>query len=655
MGSVFGAQARTQYLVFKGRNAATLHKTTNMPTDLQSALLPDSVSSDRGSESAFYGRYSDGEKQRKSSMEDQVRECREEARCNGNYIPDANIFADPDFRGATESRPELDRLLAIIRSGKATFKDLYIADTSRLARNTALAPKLRKFFEFHDIRLHFVENGMKSGTSGFELQHTFQSYADEQFSKQIGEKVSRAQVGLVLKGYNPSGRCYGYRNVAEEHPTRTGKWGRPFVIGVHQVPYKEEVDIILEIFRMYATGEGGLNIIAQRLNQKGIVSPMGTRKRVTRGWSETTVSCILNNERYIGNVAFGKTKQIRNPETLKFAKRKRPQTEWTTYHDESLRIVSDELWQTVKARQALVSNKIGRTKAGGMARSRRINLFSGLLLCGNCGNPMVLGSGTTGTYTCSNARRKLGCKNIQGIRRESLEKQLVEAIATTIRSEANLAQVKSLFIAELTAELSRRKETAQKAPSQNEALIAEQKQLRAALHNLAEEVANFGGNEEMRSVRRRKEARLTVVTNLLKRVESPSKQSISEQEIDAFLRRAFAALADVLLGDPLTTQQELQMRISSLTLTPTVHNGEPAYDIRGDLTLFCAEEVMMLLSSGTMTGEHHPFVIRLDGSLLKLDSHATVIAVVRPQAAQADGVSTFRTLESVEDCTVEAA
>jgi site-specific DNA recombinase len=626
-----------------------------MPTNLQSVLPPDFDSSDRGSESAFYGRYSDGEKQRKSSMEDQVRECREEARRNGNYIPDANIFADPDFRGATESRPELDRLLGIIRSGKATFNDLYIADTSRLARNTALAPKLRKFFEFHNIRLHFVENGMKSGTSGFELQHTFQSYADEQFSKQIGEKVSRAQVGLVLKGYHPSGRCYGYRNVAEEHPTRTGKWGRPFVIGVRQVPYKEEVDIILDIMRMYAAGEGGYNIIAQHLNQKGIVSPMGTKKQVTRGWSETTVSIILNNERYIGNVAFGKTKQIRNPETLKFTKRKRPQSEWTTYHDESLRIVPDELWQAVKARQALVSNKIGRTKAGGMARSRRINLFSGLLLCGNCGNPMVLGSGTTGTYTCSNARRKLGCKNTQGIRRESLERHLIEAIATTIRSEANFAQVKNLFMAEFTAQLNRQKESAQKAPSQSEALVAEQKQLRAALHNLAEEIANFGGNEEMRSVRRRKEARLTVVTNLLKRVESPSKQSISVQEIDAFLRKAFAELADVLLGDPLTTQQELQKRISSLTLTPMIHNGEPAYEISGDVTLFCAEEVMMLLSSGTMTGEHHPFVIKLDGLLLMLDPHAKVTAVVRPRAAQADGVLTCRPFESVEDCTADAA
>jgi len=210
-------------------------------------------------------------------------------------------------------------------------------------------------------------------------------------------------------------------------------------------------------------------------------------------------------------------------------------------------------------------------------------------------------------------------------------------------------------MAEVTAGLNRQKESAQKAPAQKEALIAEEKQLRAALHNLAEEIANFGGNDEMRLVRRGKEARLTLVTNLLKRVESPSNEGISEQEVDAFLRKAFAELADVLLGDPLTTQQELQKRISSLALTPMVHNGERAYEISGDMTLFCAEEAMMLLSSGTMTGEHHPFVIKLDGLLLKLDSHSKVIAVVGPQAAQGDGESTHGLFESVEDCTAEAA
>lgn len=113
--------------------------------------------------------------------------------------------------------------------GTRCEENLYISDTSRLARSSSFAPKLRKFFESYGIRLHFVENGMKSGTSGFDLQHTFQAFIDEQFSEQLGEKVSRAQVGLVLKGYHPSGRCYGYHHVNEEHPTKIGKWNRPVV------------------------------------------------------------------------------------------------------------------------------------------------------------------------------------------------------------------------------------------------------------------------------------------------------------------------------------------------------------------------------------------------------------------------------------------
>jgi site-specific DNA recombinase len=116
---------------------------------------------DARSESAIYARYSD-DKQRESSIEDQVRGCRKEAKRVDCFVPEANIFADRDVRGALEHRPQLDRLLEIVRSGRATFRDLFIADTSRLARNSALAPQLRKFFKHHGIRLHFVENGMKS-------------------------------------------------------------------------------------------------------------------------------------------------------------------------------------------------------------------------------------------------------------------------------------------------------------------------------------------------------------------------------------------------------------------------------------------------------------------------------------------------------------
>jgi DNA invertase Pin-like site-specific DNA recombinase len=104
---------------------------------------PETQSPRLGFEAAGYARFSD-EIQRESSIEDQVRECREEATRDGGFIRDANIFADRDVRGATEERPALDRLLKLVRSGKATFTDLYVADTSRLARNSSFALKLLK-------------------------------------------------------------------------------------------------------------------------------------------------------------------------------------------------------------------------------------------------------------------------------------------------------------------------------------------------------------------------------------------------------------------------------------------------------------------------------------------------------------------------------
>jgi DNA invertase Pin-like site-specific DNA recombinase len=288
---------------------------TDTARNRPAGVLPDRESFEGGGEGACYARLSDAKMARESSIGDQLRECREEARRDGNFIPDANLFDDLDVRGATESRPGLDRLLDLVGSGKAMFTDLYMADTSRLARNSSLAPRLRKFFKEHGIRLHFVENGMKSGTSGFDLQHTIQGYVDEQYSEQLGEKISRAQVGLVLKGYLPCGKCYGYRHKNHEHPTRMGKWNRPFVIGVWQVPYQPEVDVILEIFRMYADGEGGYTAIGQKLNERGIDAPGKGSKKEGEGWSDATIRQILKNERYIGRVAFRKTKHQRNSET----------------------------------------------------------------------------------------------------------------------------------------------------------------------------------------------------------------------------------------------------------------------------------------------------------------------------------------------------
>lgn len=590
-------------------------------------------SQDSGLEGAVYARYSD-EKQRKSSIEDQVRNCRGEAKQVGCWIPEANIFADPDVRGSLEHRPELDRLMEIVRSGRAPFRDLFIADTSRLARNSALAPKLRKFFDHHGVRLHFVENGMKSGTSGFNLQHTFQGYIDEQYSEQLGEKVSRGQIGCVLKGYMPSGTCFGYRNVPEEHPTRTAMYGRPEVIGVRQVCYDGQVKVVLLIFRMYAAGEGGYGQIAQKLNQMGVLSPREAVKNTVRGWNHATVRAILNNERYIGRVTFRKTKTSRDPETGRLKHKKRPEAEWVTYFDPSLQIVPDELWAAVRARQRLVRDTFGGVKAGGMARSpvSQSYLFSGLLRCGCCGGSMVLTNGPEGAYKCSNARRKSGCSNHQSIHRRSLEGQLMDRLATTIRAEANIGEFTRLFRQRLNVELQRREEAVASAVSGKDGLFEERRQLTVALENLAEEVAAHGGSDTLRSMMRRKEKRKAEVDVLLSQSNSPAKQ-VSDAEIDNFLRKAFAELGDTLLGDPLRSRQELQKRISWLTLTPIIHDGSPAYVVSGNVGLFSDEDVVMLRCTMDSTAGHHSFDISLTGSVLKLGAGSRVVSVLGPTLA----------------------
>jgi site-specific DNA recombinase len=569
---------------------------------------------DRGIESAFYGRLSDADLGRESSIPDQLRECRDAARRNGGYIPDSNVFSDVDVRGITESRPGLDRLLDIVRSGKATFRDLYIADTSRLARSATLAPKLRKFFKYHKIRLHFVENGMHSDTTGFEIQHHFQSFYDEQFSQQLGEKVRRAQVGLVLRGYHPAGLCYGYKNVAEEHGTKTGKWGRPAVIGVKQVKNQEQADVILQIFNMYADGCGYCDI-ARKLWEMGIDPPRKGKKNEGKGWSESAVMHILNNERYIGRVTYGKTRLERD-EALTLQQRPvEDESEWTKHHNPKLQIVPDELWARVKARQALVSGKIGREKAGGLARSSDswMYLFSGLLICGLCHSSMVL---TGGFYRCSKARRKMGCSNSLSIKRESLERQLIDGITSTILSETIFDEIKLPFMTALADEIKQQHVFGDDAPSRKQALLDEQRQLEAQLRNLAEEVAKHGSDDALRAARRSKGARLEVVKEMLKRVESPAKLP-SEQEVEAFLRRNLSELADVLLGDPRRAKQELQKRITSLTLTPVEIEREAGCEVTGDLTLFTPDERMMLQVSCTRNLEHHPLAIKLDGVVLK--------------------------------------
>jgi site-specific DNA recombinase len=128
---------------------------------------------------------------------------------------------------------------------------------------------------------------------------------------------------------------------------------------------------------------------------------------------------------------------LRDPETGRRVTRPRGKEEWLRKEVPELRIVSEELWQRVKARQANSANRRLRGQRGGA--TRHAYLFSGLLRCAECGSHYTARGG--GRYVCSfhKNRGPTVCSNARVARRDALEQRLLQVIEQDILSPEAIA------------------------------------------------------------------------------------------------------------------------------------------------------------------------------------------------------------------------
>jgi site-specific DNA recombinase len=143
----------------------------------------------------------------------------------------------------------------------------------------------------------------------------------------LADKVHRGQEGKALQGLITGGRCYGYRNVPIEDPTRLGKYGRPLVTGVRAEIDEDQAIVIRRIFEMAAEGFS-LTQIAKTLNGEGVSSPEPARGRQIRAWGVSSLHEMLRNERYRCCLVWNRTKKQLNPETGRKVSKARPESEW---------------------------------------------------------------------------------------------------------------------------------------------------------------------------------------------------------------------------------------------------------------------------------------------------------------------------------------
>jgi site-specific DNA recombinase len=562
---------------------------------------------------AIYARYS-SDNQREASIEDQVRECKEAAARKGWVVLEDFIFSDSEKTGTTIfGRTGLKTIMDWAKSKPKAFEYILVADTSRFGRNKADSFKNVDILNFHGVYLYFAGDGLDSSETWFDQTFHQNAQRDEEQSKSIGRSVRRGRTGRFRAGYNPGGGCYGYKNVPEEDFSRKGQYGRPAVIGVKQVIDSEQEVVVRRIFESYASGMS-LGKIAGALNADKIPTSQGPRSRRVASWSKSALRVILSNRRYVGDVKWGTTLQVRNPETGKFERRITPESEWQQQYRPEVRIISDELWEQVQQQFVRATRGLGVKRLGGMARTEasRRYLFSGLLKCGLCGANMTITTTNPPRYGCSSNRNRRTCPNRATILLDVLEREFISALGAKLQSDEIREELVQAVLQNLQHAESRRLSDQIAAVGERGHLEETRKTLKTQIENLARAIQEYGGSRALHTNLTESEARLERIDERLAQAESSPIKDISEDELRAFLRESAGSFADVLFGVPDVVKHQLQKRISSIVLTPIIDNRGPVYTVSGDVDLFSAAEHVLQTNQVHLIALHCKIPVSLE-------------------------------------------
>ena len=359
---------------------------------------------------ALYARYS-SDNQRDASIEDQLRICRERAERERWRIVDS--YSDRSISGASLIRPGIQ---ALLQDAQARRFDIVLAESlDRISRDQEDIAGVYKRLTFAGVRMVTLSEGDIS-----ELHIGLKGTMGALYLKDLADKTRRGLRGRVEDGKSGGGNSYGYRVVR-----RTGPDGEP-ERGEREID-PAEAAIVRRIFADYAAGKSPRQI-AHELNPEGISGPRG------KGWGPSTLfgnvkraNGVLNNELYIGRLVWNRQRFLKDPDTGKRVARPNPKEEWIIQEVPELRIIYDELWAKVKARQTAIRERYVKNGGNGLTATRRTRyLFSGLIKCAECGGGYSIVY--RGQFGCSTVKNKGTCSNHTRITREELETRVLNAL-----------------------------------------------------------------------------------------------------------------------------------------------------------------------------------------------------------------------------------
>jgi site-specific DNA recombinase len=389
---------------------------------------------------AIYARFS-STLQNERSVDDQVRRCREFVAQQGGNAEAAKVFADFAISGASLDRPGFEAMMSAV--DKKAIKVIVTEDMSRMSRDFADSAHIFKRLQFLQVPLVGVADGIDTSQKHSKLSFAVKSLVADIYLDDLRDKTLRGLESRALQGFATGNVAYGYHTV----PATDDRGG---VIGNRIEIHDGEAGTVRRIFEMCRDGQS-LATIARTLNQEHIPSPRVGQRHTCVGWGSSTIRAMVRNERYVGVWRFKERQWVKVPGENRRQPRARNAADVMVTQRPELRIIDEALWTEVQARLATVAKRYqrGGTERG-VPRKSTVYLLSSLLVCGQCGAPMSISTGTSASYyRCQVHRTKGTCPNRVSVREDVARARILGAIQAHMLSPDGVAHLRRRIAEEL--------------------------------------------------------------------------------------------------------------------------------------------------------------------------------------------------------------
>ena len=348
---------------------------------------------------------------------------------------------DDGYSGLLFDRPAFVEMMDAIYQGEANC--IITKDFSRLGREyIEMGTYLRRIFPACGVRFIAISDNFDTLTDDSDDLSVSVRVAHNDSYARDSSKRTRDALKAKRKIGDYVGACpiYGYK---KDENNRN-------LLVIDEYP----ASVVRDIFRMKIEGASAVRI-ADSLNELGVLSPMEYKKYhglphpkkcysdVDDGkWSATTIFRILKNETYTGTLIQG---IMGKPNYKVKAMLMKPPSEWQRVENTHEAIIPDYVYDLVQ--------KVLLLDTRTSPNSDIVYTFSGILICGCCGNRMtrkiIYNRDKTITYYyyfCPTGKKK-GCHLGATIKEDDLKLCVLQSVKAHI---FNISQVENL-LAELDA------------------------------------------------------------------------------------------------------------------------------------------------------------------------------------------------------------